>query len=88
MLTVAAQAFANCPASVFQAKNEGCAEDVLPSPLRPRQLALSYISGGLRRGFVAVLTVALGWLPGAPGREGAVWRPLSVGLVSFSLMRR
>ncbi len=88
VLTVAARAFANCPASVFQATNEGYAEDVLTSALRPWQLALSYMSGGLLHGLVAVLTVALVPLPGAQDREGAVWRPLLVGRVSFSLMRR
>jgi len=43
---------------------------------------------GLLRGFVAVLTVAPVSLPGAQDREGAVWRPLSAGRVSFSLMQR
>ena len=46
------------------------------------------MSGGLLHGLVAVLTVALVPLPGAQDREGAVWRPLLVGRVSFSLMRR
>jgi ABC-2 type transport system permease protein len=63
VMTVAAQAFANCSTSLFQAKNEGYIEDVLTSPLRPWQLALSYMSGGLLRGLIAGLVVALVALP-------------------------
>lgn len=63
IMTVAGQAFANCSTSLFQAKNEGYLEDILTSPLRPWQLALSYMSGGLLRGLVAALTVALVSLP-------------------------
>ena len=68
-MTVAGQAFANSSTSLFQAKNEGYIEDVLTSPLRPWQLALSYMSGGLLRGLAAALTVALVSLPFA--HEGA-----------------
>ena len=63
VMTVAGQAFANCSTSLFQAKNEGYIEDILTSPLRPWQLALSYMSGGLVRGLLAALTVALLALP-------------------------
>jgi ABC-2 type transport system permease protein len=69
VMTVAGQAFANCSTSLFQAKNEGYIEDILTSPLRPWQLALSYISGGLVRGLVAALAVVLLSLPFA--HEGA-----------------
>jgi ABC-2 type transport system permease protein len=69
VMTVAGQAFANSSTSLFQAKNEGYIEDVLTSPLRPWQLALSYMSGGLLRGLTAALTVALLSLPFA--HEGA-----------------
>ena len=69
VMTVAGQAFANSSTSLFQAKNEGYIEDVLTSPLRPWQLALSYMSGGLLRGLAAALTVALVSLPFA--HEGA-----------------
>jgi ABC-2 type transport system permease protein len=69
VMTVAGQAFANCSTSLFQAKNEGYIEDVLTSPLRPWQLALSYMSGGLLRGFAAALATALVSLPFA--HEGA-----------------
>lgn len=63
VLTVAVQSFANCSTSLFQAKNEGYIEDVLTSPLRAWQLVLSYMSGGLVRGLVAALAVALLALP-------------------------
>ncbi len=69
VMTVAGQAFANSSTSLFQAKNEGYIEDILTSPLRPWQLALSYISGGLLRGLSAGLAVALLALPFA--HEGA-----------------
>ncbi|MDQ2911351.1 MAG: ABC transporter permease [Actinomycetota bacterium] len=63
VMTVASQAFANCSTSLFQAKNEGYIEDILTSPLRPWQLASSYLSGGLVRGLLAALAVALLALP-------------------------
>ena len=63
VMTVAGQSFANCSTSLFQAKNEGYIEDILSSPLRPWQLALSYLGGGLVRGLTAALAVALLALP-------------------------
>ncbi len=69
VMTVAAQSFANCSTSLFQAKNEGYIEDILTSPLRPWQLAASYLSGGLARGLISALAVALLALPFA--HEGA-----------------
>ena len=63
VMTVASQSFANCSTSLFQAKNEGYIEDILSSPLRPWQLALSYLGGGLVRGLTAALAVALLALP-------------------------
>ncbi|MEA2198873.1 MAG: type transport system permease protein, partial [Solirubrobacteraceae bacterium] len=69
VMTVAGQSFANAATSLFQAKNEGYLEDVLSSPLRPLQIALSYLSGGLLRGLLAGGIVAAGCVPFA--REGA-----------------
>lgn len=69
VMTVAGQSFANCSTSLFQAKSEGYIEDVLTSPLRGWQLALAYLAGGLTRGLLAALTVALLALPFAD--EGA-----------------
>jgi ABC-2 type transport system permease protein len=68
VMTVATQSFANCSTSLFQAKNEGYIEDVLTSPMRPWQLALSYMSGGLLRGYTAAIAVALLALPFAHER--------------------
>jgi len=80
VMTVASQTFGNNSTSLFQAKSEGYIEDVLTSPLRPWQLALAYMAGGLVRGFVAALAVlALAW-PFAGGIE----RP-AVALVSLGL---
>lgn len=69
VLTVASQAFANAATSVFQAKNEGYIEDVLSSPLRPRQVAASYLGGGVLRGLLAAAIIAAIALPFA--HEGA-----------------
>jgi ABC-2 type transport system permease protein len=63
VMTVASQTFANNSTSLFQAKSEGYIEDVLTSPLRPWQLALAYLAGGLVRGLTAALAVALLALP-------------------------
>ena len=47
VMTVASQAFVNNSTSLFQAKNEGYIEDLLTSPLRPSQLVVGYMTGGL-----------------------------------------
>jgi ABC-2 type transport system permease protein len=79
VMTVAAQAFANCATSLFQAKNEGHIEDILTSPLRPRQVALSYLTGGMLRGLLAAVIVAAIGLPFA--HEGA--QPALAALALF-----
>lgn len=58
VMTVAGQSFANAATSLFQAKSEGYIEDVLTSPLRHWQVALSYMAGGLLRGWLAAGVVA------------------------------
>ncbi|MBA3332267.1 MAG: ABC transporter permease [Actinobacteria bacterium] len=63
VMTVASQTFANNSTTLFQAKNEGYIEDVLTSPLRPWQLAVAYMAGGLVRGFVAAAVVVLATVP-------------------------
>jgi ABC-2 type transport system permease protein len=88
VMTVASQTFANNSTSLFQAKSEGYIEDVLTSPLRPWQLALAYMAGGLVRGFTAALAVALLAMPFAARVERpgvAVAALLLTGLV-FSLL--
>jgi len=57
VMTVAGQAFANNSTSLYQAKSEGYIEDILTSPLRPWQLLLGDMSGGLLRGWLAALVL-------------------------------
>ncbi len=63
VMTVAGQSFANASTSLFQAKNEGYLDDVLSSPLRPAEIAASYMAGGLVRGWLAAGAVAALALP-------------------------
>jgi ABC-2 type transport system permease protein len=63
VMTVAGQAFANAATSLYQAKNEGYIEDVLSSPLRHWTVALSYMVGGLVRGWLSAALVAAVALP-------------------------
>lgn len=84
VMTVAGQSFANCSTSLFQAKSEGYIDDVLTSPLRPWQLAVSYLSGGLVRGLLAALAVALLALPFA--RESAHPALAALALLLTSLV--
>jgi ABC-2 type transport system permease protein len=88
VMTVASQTFANNSTSLFQAKSEGYIEDVLTSPLRPWQLALAYMAGGLVRGFAAALAVVLLAVPfiGELERPGvAVTALFMTGLVFSAL---
>ena len=91
VMTVAAQAFANNATSLFQAKSEGYIDDVLTSPLRPWQLVVAYMSGGLLRGgllrgWLAALVLGAAaspctgvpehpWLLAAALRSPASWSP-------------
>jgi ABC-2 type transport system permease protein len=83
VMTVAGQAFANNSTSLFQAKSEGYVEDVLTSPLRPWQLALAYMSGGVVRGFTAALAVVLLAAPFAGGIERPAIAAASLGLTGL-----
>lgn len=69
VMTVAGQSFHNNAASLHQAKADGYIEDVLTSPLRPWQLALGYLTGGLLRSLAAAAVVALVALPFVDGIE-------------------
>ncbi len=84
VMTVSAQSFANCATSLFQAKNEGYIEDVLTSPVQPRQVALSYLTGGLLRGLLAAVIVAAVGLPFA--HEGAQPVLAALALILTSLL--
>ncbi len=88
VMTVASQAFANSSTSLFQAKNEGYIEDLLTSPLRPGQLAAGYMTGGLLRGWLGALLLALAASPfaGAPSHPAVLIAALALtGLVFAAL---
>ena len=88
VMTVASQAFANSSTSLFQAKNEGYIEDLLTSPLRPWQLGVGYMAGGLLRGWLSATLLALAASPfaGAPGHPLILIAALALtGLVFASL---
>ena len=80
VMTIAGQTFHNNSTSLYQAKSEGYIEDVLTSPLRPWQLALAYMAGGLVRALVAAIAVTAVAAPFAGGVE----RPL-VALAALAL---
>ena len=88
VMTVAAQSFANASTSLFQAKNEGYIEDVLTSPLRHWHVALSYMVGGLVRGWLAAAAVAACALPFTGGLDDGVLAvvPLVLTGVIFSAL--
>ena len=65
--TVTGQAFANASTSLYQARNEGYIDDVLSSPLRSAEVVISYMVGGLYRGWIAALLVAAAALPFVEG---------------------
>ncbi len=88
VMTVIGQAFANNSTSLFQAKNEGYIEDVLTSPLRPWQLLVGYMSGGLLRGWLAALLLWLVAWPFAGDVQDPVLFLLALALtgVIFSVL--
>lgn len=83
VMTVATQAFANNSTSLFQAKSEGYIDDVLTSPLKPWQLALAYMAGGLVRGLTAALAIALLAAPFAGGLERLALAVLALALTGL-----
>lgn len=88
VMTVAAQAFSNNSTSIFQAKSEGYIEDVLSSPLRPWQLLVGYMSGGLLRGWLAAFILWLVAWPFAGGIQhpGLVVAALALTGVIFAVL--
>ncbi len=83
VMTVAGQAFANNSTSLFQAKNEGYIEDVLTSPIRPWQMVVAYLSGGLLRGWLAALALAVVAAPFAGAPENVGLLVVALGLTGF-----
>ncbi len=67
--TVTGQAFANASTSLYQARNEGYIDDVLSSPLRSAEVVISYMVGGLYRGWIAAFLVGAAALPFVDGVE-------------------
>lgn len=67
--TVTGQAFANASTSLYQARNEGYIDDVLSSPLRSAEVVISYMVGGLYRGWIAAALVGAAALPFVEGVE-------------------
>jgi ABC-2 type transport system permease protein len=88
VMTAATQAFANNSTSLFQAKSEGYIDDVLTSPLRPWQLALAYMAGGLVRAFAAVLAIAVVTAPfvGSPEQPEFAVASLALTALVFSAL--
>ena len=73
VMTVVAQTFANNSTSIFQAKSEGYIEDVLSSPMRPWQLLVGYMAGGLLRAWLSALALwLLAWPFAGPVEYPAV----------------
>ncbi len=52
LMGVATSAFANTATSIFQARNDGFIEDPASSPMRPVDLLVGYLAGGVVRGIL------------------------------------
>ena len=66
MMTVIQNAFANTSSSIVIAKVQGNIVDTLMPPLSPAELVLGYLAGGVARGLLVALAIALpmAWLVG------------------------
>ena len=63
MMTVIQNAFANTSSSMVVSKVQGNIVDTLMPPLSPVELVLGYLAGGIARGLVVAVIIALGlWL--------------------------
>ncbi len=60
MMTVIQNAFANTSSSIVIGKVQGNIVDTLMPPLSPLELVLGYLAGGVGRGTVVALVIALG----------------------------
>lgn len=59
LMGVATSAFANNATSIYQARSDGFIEDPASSPMRPHDLLLGYLAGGVVRGMlIGVATLA------------------------------
>ena len=66
MMTVIQNAFANTSSSIVISKVQGNIVDTLMPPLSPAELVLGYLSGGVARGLLVAVAIALplAWLLG------------------------
>ncbi|RKT31019.1 ABC-2 type transport system permease protein [Roseovarius halotolerans] len=62
MMTVIQNAFANTSSSIVISKVQGNIVDTLMPPLSPVEMVLGYMAGGVGRGLIVALAVALGQL--------------------------
>jgi ABC-2 type transport system permease protein len=77
MMAIIQNAFANTSSSVLIAKIQGNIVDLLMPPLRPGELMLGLIAGGVTRGLLVALAVALAMTP------FVALVPLHPGLIVF-----
>lgn len=63
MMAVIQNAFANTSSSILIGKIQGNIVDVLMPPLRPSELLFSVVAGGVTRGLLVALVVALAMAP-------------------------
>lgn len=60
MMTVIQNAFANTSSSIVISKVQGNIVDTLMPPLSPAELILGYLAGGIARGLLVALAIAVG----------------------------
>ncbi|HEX5079001.1 MAG TPA: ABC transporter permease [Geminicoccaceae bacterium] len=63
MMAIIQNAFANTSSSILIAKIQGNIVDLLMPPLRPGELMLGLVAGGVTRGLLVALAVSLAMLP-------------------------
>ena len=63
MMALIQSAFANTSSSILISKIQGNIVDLLMPPLRPGELMLGLVAGGVTRGLLVALAVALAMLP-------------------------
>ncbi|SHI58347.1 ABC transporter permease [Wenxinia saemankumensis] len=73
-MTVIQNAFANTSSSMAGAKVQGNIVDTLMPPLSPAEILTGYLAGGIARGLIVAVAIALGaWLALGVGFEKPLW---------------
>lgn len=86
MMTVIQNAFANTSSSIVIAKVQGNIVDTLMPPLSPAEMVLGYLAGGIGRGLMVALAIALGlWVFLGIGVKHPLWTLMFVILGSAFL---